>query len=288
MVIIGYRSTLIGQAELNFTTCENCGTKNSYTVYVYGRYFHVFWIPILPIGKTYFAQCSNCEKAYSKEHLFPKEIREAFHTAKVRTPIKRPFWHGLGCMVILGVVLLAIISIVITVASVDGPSDEKRLADKPYKEALDMDIAKLSSNVAPADSLTLYLKDCLSFAINYELNEDEIEYYTEMKTDKMLILMRIRDIKNIKKKSRKKLIEYIEMCLTLSDDPNPKDLYILIEGKYTPILSKTPFEQDLSGYLAFKHHLYPYYEDEVKAIKDSSATVVEPVADSLSLDTIME
>ena len=90
MVIIGYRSTLIGQAELNFTTCENCGTKNSYTVYVYGRYFHVFWIPILPIGKTYFAQCSGCEKAYSKEHLFPKEIREAFHTAKVRTPIKRP------------------------------------------------------------------------------------------------------------------------------------------------------------------------------------------------------
>ncbi|MBL4670246.1 MAG: zinc-ribbon domain-containing protein [Flavobacteriales bacterium] len=280
MVIIGYRSTLIGETTLSFTTCEECGTKNSYTVFTYGRYFHVFWIPLFPIGKTYLAECSHCKKAYSKERLFTKEVREAFHTERVRTPVKRPFWHSIGSLMILGIIGLSIITALIAIATDDGSAEKKRLAEEPFKEALEMDLAKLSSNVALDDSLTFYIKDCLSFSLNNEVNEDEIEYYTEMKEDKILILLRIRDIKKIKKKSRKKLIEFIEMCVNLNDEPNTRDLYIMVKGKYTPILLKTPFESDLGGYLASKSDLYPYYADDNQS-KDSTTVAIEVVINSL-------
>ena len=76
------------------------------------------------------------------------------------------------------------------------------------------------------------------------------------------------------------MIEFIEMCVNLSDEPNTKDLYIMVKGKYTPLLLKTPFKASLSGYLASSSDLYPYYADEVNMRKDSTA-IIETIIDSL-------
>ncbi len=46
MVVYGMRSPKIGEFEISNTVCETCGKQETQDITVFGRYAHIFWIPV--------------------------------------------------------------------------------------------------------------------------------------------------------------------------------------------------------------------------------------------------
>ncbi|MBQ0733138.1 zinc-ribbon domain-containing protein [Aquimarina celericrescens] len=287
----GLRSSKLKERKLSNTKCPYCQKENSFTATTFGKYFHFFWIPIIPISKTSVAECSHCKKTYAEKE-FSEDMMNSLIRANSTNPAKRPLWHGIGCMLLIIPILIIIGLIVFSLiyhTTNDAPLSTAAPLDN-RRTLLDNDIDKLSeSRVFESDSTTLFLRNCITGYLNPEIDKSTIKYLTKRNQNKLLILLEIRDIKKIEAKSRKQLITLIEACVEGMSLENTDQFFIGIEGKYNTVLVKTPFDQDLGGRFADKYKLLDFYTtektldtidnvhvDSISVIKDSIKTVPIP------------
>lgn len=285
LFFFGSRATKIKDRKIRKTKCPYCETQDSFVVSTYSKYFHFFWIPIIPLFKTNIAECSHCKKTYSKQEFTP-EMNAALQRENEINPTKRPIWQGCGCIILVGFFSLMF---AISFYGVYLRSNEKGEALKekdPRKILLDTDIDKLSSLLQRnKDSISIALKKCVDYDIESGINTDKIEYYSSLKENKILILLRIKDLKEIDPKERKVLIDIVEDCLATMTYLNGIDeYYIGVEGKWNTVLVKTPTDEDLGGRFADKYKLLPFY-DVIKMHSDTLGVISTiEVQDSLSIE----
>ncbi len=270
LFFFGSRNSKISERKIRKTSCPNCQTQDSFVVTTFGKYFHFFWIPIIPLFKTHVAECSHCKKTYSKFE-FTSEMNAALKKENQLNPIKRPLWHGCGC-----IILVVFFSIMLTISfygvymRANNP-DATTVEKDARKELLANDLDKLSSILQrDKDSITIALKHCVDYDIESGIDTSKIEYFSSLKEDKILVLLRIKDLKNITATQRKVIIDIVEDCLTDIPYLNAKEQYIGVEGKWNTVLIKTPTESDLGGRFADKNKLLPFYNKA--EIKDSLST----------------
>lgn len=67
----GTKTSTIGRYPLFGVACAHCGTPDSLFVTVYARYLHLFWIPVLPLGKNTVSQCAHCQQALAVAQMPP-------------------------------------------------------------------------------------------------------------------------------------------------------------------------------------------------------------------------
>ncbi|MFS4466613.1 hypothetical protein [Maribacter sp. 2210JD10-5] len=263
LFFFGSRATKIKERRLRNTKCPYCETKDSFTVATFSKYFHFFWIPIIPLFKTHVAECSHCKKSYAKGQFTPEMLRSLENENRVN-PAKKPIWQGCGCIVLVLFfgTMLAFSFYGVYMRS-QNPEKYKIELD-PRLELLNADMDKLSRRVQrDTDSLTFSLKECVAYDIVDGIDTDEIGYFTKWNGDKLLVLLKVNDIKKIEAKYRKELFDVIEDCM---DDINPKDsiteYYMAVEGKWNTVLVKTPTDADLGGRFADKKKLLPFYGEK--------------------------
>ncbi|MCT4591477.1 MAG: zinc ribbon domain-containing protein [Carboxylicivirga sp.] len=121
MIIYGWRASHIKSEANNRIICPSCGETGTIVNSVFGRYVHIFWIPVIPIGKTGGAQCTHCQKTFSKKEM-NDDMKRAYKTMKGDTRI--PFWHFSGIFVI---------GLIIGLVSFSNNAEAK--AEKEYIEA---------------------------------------------------------------------------------------------------------------------------------------------------------
>jgi uncharacterized protein YbaR (Trm112 family) len=113
-VIFGTRSTYLKDVNYNEDdACPHCNNSNTFLVKTKASYFHIFWIPIVPISKKQELHCTHCKKVYAITQL-PQEIQVKVNRMVAQSGVKRPLWHGCGCLV-MGVFLL--IPFILTIIS---------------------------------------------------------------------------------------------------------------------------------------------------------------------------
>ncbi|WP_291870904.1 zinc-ribbon domain-containing protein [Maribacter sp.] len=144
LFFFGSRSSKIGDRKIRKTTCTHCQTKDSFVVSTFSKYFHFFWIPIIPLFKTHVAECSHCKKSYSKFEFTP-EMNAALQKENELNPAKRPIWHGCGC-----IILVCFFSLMLSISFYGvykrANNSEASITQKdPRKDMLAKDIDKLSS-----------------------------------------------------------------------------------------------------------------------------------------------
>ena len=279
----GTRASKIKEHQLRNTSCPYCSTANSFTVSTYSRYFYFFWIPIIPLFKSSIAECGHCKKSYAMTNFSP-EMSRSFEQEKQRDPAKHPIWQGLGCMALLA--FFAVVFSISLYATFFGPknTNQPSKAEDPRRIELQEDIRQigpvLSKETTP---LTYALKECINYEIVSGLDPAKIEYFTRLKGDRYLVLLKVRDMKKIEASSRKVLIAIIEDCLYAMEDlDDVNDFYIGIEGKWNTVLVKTPLEEDLEGRFADKYKLLPFYGEEPPlTAKEADSIATEKSGDSL-------
>ncbi len=282
----GSRASKIKERKLKRTTCPHCETKDSFTVSTFSKYFHFFFVPIIPLFKTHVAECSHCRKSYS-QHEFTPEMNAALNRAIETNPAKRPIWQGCGCMLITGFFLVVFSISIYGVYFGDDFKNDSALEKDVRKKYLNADFKKTTALITGEKAtLTLALKECVDYDIESGLNTDKIQYFTKIRERKLLVLLRIRNIKEVEPSDRKIVIDVVEDCLaTMPTLDSISEYYIGVEGKWNTVLVKTPTDEDLGGRFADKDKLLPFY-GEKEIAKDTTETleILDVKSDSISIE----
>lgn len=227
----GIRASKIKERKLKGTTCPYCQSQDSFTVSSFSKYFHFFWIPIIPLFKTHIAECSHCKKSYGIGQ-FTQEMQRSLENENRLNPAKRPLWQGCGCLV-----LIVFFGVMMTI-SFHGVymrsknPEQYKVAIDPRLELLNADMDRVTKLViTETDSLTFALKQCVTYDIVGGLNTENIEYFTKRNDSSILVLLRIEEIKKIKPKFRKDILDVVNDCLyQLEGFTETNQVYIGVEG----------------------------------------------------------
>ncbi|AUP77359.1 zinc-ribbon domain-containing protein [Flavivirga eckloniae] len=237
------------------TTCPNCESQNSFIATTFGKYLHVFWIPLFPLSKTTILECKHCKKSYNQNEI-PTEINKALLKENKLNPVKAPLWHGCGGLILIVLFLVVFIFIM------TNESEADPIKIDPMTKLLMDDIVKVSSSpTIETDSISFYLKPCINSSIE-GIKTNEIKYYSKIKKNKLLVLLKVMDMKKIEKSSRKELLFAVEDCLLDLGLLETYDCYIGVKGKWNMLLVKTPYNSDLGGRFANMNFLLPFYDND--------------------------
>ena len=104
MILFGRKGTHLGLTETHIA-CEKCGNKTT-VLSIFQSYFHILFIPIVPINKTAAAQCTKCRNVIYKKRL-STEYLNIFNSLKKQ--YKTPFWTFSGVLFILIIYLITLL-----------------------------------------------------------------------------------------------------------------------------------------------------------------------------------
>ncbi len=268
-IFFGTRSSkLKDRFKLDHCTCPNCRVTGTHTVTTLGRYVHLFFIPVFPLTKTRSIECDHCKKTFAQEDL-TDEMQEKLQRGLQVYPGKRPIWHGCGCLLIIGFILTSAFASFF-ISDIDTEEDEQ---DDIYKTMLADDIEKTRSHPSiESDSLGFYLSTCFDFNLVDDLSREEMAFFTKQNGSKLLVLVKMKEIKKIKRDQRKELLDLVKDCLYEIIDIEEYELFIGVHGRFSMMVVSTPSETDDIGYVASESILLPFYHDEptIESILDTA------------------
>jgi len=249
-MIYGLRASNMGSLKVRGSNCGYCKNSNSHFITVFGAYFHIFWLPIFPLWKKTTAECTHCRRTLNSSEYDNKLIHLS---GKVISRVKRPFWHWSGLM-FFGFLILLVSFI---------PRSSKENLDGRY-QLLQRDVSLMVKNPSlENDSIAFKLKN-LYESYNFSgVNINKFEYRTQSHDNKVLVLVKIPDIKYIKKSDRYTFIEIIESLIESDSYFENKEVYIGIHGWFSMMLIQTPNVYK-NGRLISEEPLYEYYENKIK------------------------
>lgn len=106
LFLFGIRSTTVATVPLPDLACAYCHTPDSLLCVVVSRYLHVFWIPILPVGKSGATVCKHCKQVLTSGQM-PASYRGPVQALEqqARTPLAHFWFLALfGLMTVYGIV----------------------------------------------------------------------------------------------------------------------------------------------------------------------------------------
>ena len=101
MIIFGVSSSERPGAALT-DRCPHCGQR-ALAGYWRFRYFHLFWLPVIPLGSAVSVACEHCHLAMEKADLEPAQKDRALQGCR---DLKRPRWHFIGTALIAGMIAM--------------------------------------------------------------------------------------------------------------------------------------------------------------------------------------
>ncbi|WP_452223075.1 zinc-ribbon domain-containing protein [Lacinutrix chionoecetis] len=261
----GTRASKIGQKRLNNVTCPYCQTQNSFIATTYGRYVHFFWIPLFPIGKTTLAECTHCKKTYAQNE-FTDQIQRSLQRENEINPSKRPFWHGCGCLIIVAFFVTTVGAAAIGAIFYDKDIDN--MPEDVRFNKLKEDRDRVTSNITfETDSIAFSVQQCINSSVE-GLNTENIKYASQLNGEKLMLILKVLDMKSVEKSSRKELVFAVEDCLDELKYTNITERYIAVDGKWNMLMVKTPYEADLEGKYASEAKLLRFYDNTLTIQKE--------------------
>ena len=97
MIFYGTRASHLLTEPIDQTTCAACGTGNALRASIFGRYAHVYWIPLFPIGKVSASACGHCRQVLPDQQM-PAALRA--QVAQLKARAQAPVWHFAGLLLL--------------------------------------------------------------------------------------------------------------------------------------------------------------------------------------------
>ena len=243
MIFFGARASNIGNFDIPNSKCSYCEEGNTQRVSVFGKYAHIFWIPVFPIGKKAVAECTHCKRTIDQNEFSP-ELKNLYKENKNKS--KRPIWHWLG---------LGLFGMLVALGTIIGITAE----EDPRRHLLNADEALMVSNpTMESDSISYKIKQVFDNFATEEIDPAKFKYLTKIVNDKALVLVQIPKLRKVEKEGRSQAMEMVEMITDNQKALEDKDLYIGIKGLISMMLIKTPTYEKNSK-LALTNELYEFY-----------------------------
>ena len=122
MIIYGTNGSK-GQTIQTTELCPICKQSQTIVIIPFYRYFHLFWIPFLPIGKKIAIGCEGCGNIINEKNF---QL-----SSEVKSHIKIPKWHFLGLFLVV-----ALFSYLIINDNIETKANEKAIVEYISKPAI--------------------------------------------------------------------------------------------------------------------------------------------------------
>ena len=103
MIFYGSRATTLTKGQIRNVKCSHCDTDSTMTYHVFGKYAHVYWVPLFPMEKICVVECNNCSKTFEFAQ-FTEQISNKLKIEKERNPAKNPIWYYSGLFIIASLI----------------------------------------------------------------------------------------------------------------------------------------------------------------------------------------
>jgi zinc-ribbon family len=124
MILYGTNSSNLKNGVIRNVTCPHCTTDSSMNYTIFGKYFHIYWIPFFPIGKVNIAECNGCKATYDLKDL-DQTIKNKFKVEQDRNPIRTPV------KLFSGLIIAGIITVVAVGFGIKSDNDSAEFAKNP-------------------------------------------------------------------------------------------------------------------------------------------------------------
>ena len=160
MIIFGSGSTSVDETLSEQITCSNCSTKGSTYFQTTSRHFHIFWIPMFPIGKDSFTICEHCKLTLNSKEM-PEDVKRK--SAEIRRDTKAKLWQ------FSGLILIALMAIPLAISIFNDNKASEEYINSPQA----------------GDIYKTKMKDMYSLSKVTRVNEDSVFMVNnEYETDK--------------------------------------------------------------------------------------------------------
>jgi len=285
-IFFGTRSANSQFFKLDNQICPNCANTDTLYAETANTYFHIFFFPFLSTGRAAKVNCTHCRKTFELKQLNPA-IQDSFASRVAVLARKKPAWHSCGCSIIfLALAFLAVSTCTSYVFSDDVETDAEKAANKPFANMYAKDLAAATSSPdIKKDSISFAIREYANEVLSDELDKVNYKYFTRIKGDRLLVIMKVTDMKNVAASERSRLLSVIEEALIINDIANDKDLYMIIEGKWNPLLVRTPTASETNGRFADQELIYDFYRDELlkKGKVDDTLLIDKPATNNIEL-----
>ena len=285
LFLFGVNSSAVESYPVQVKNCPNCNHDVAYKVEVKGNYFHIFFVPIFPLWKSTAAVCQNCGNQLKPKTYFPELQKSIYQHQLINKSKRRPWWHGLGCLVLIIAPILLLSTGLLAGLLSDDPVEDERL------ELLEEDILDMDSFVDKDENLVTYdLKNCLDTYFLSNVPEHEVIYHTRIMDEKILVLIKAPDVLELEIKNRKPFVEQVRNCINSCTSKSLKKFIYILGSDKEGIIS-TPYKKDDFYVSNEVDEILNFYNDETifrlaivnenetykKADKKTSAPAVQKV-----------
>jgi hypothetical protein len=104
MLVFGTKAVHLQTVELEEATCPSCGEIDTVNLSVFRKHAHIFWIPVVPIGKIGVAECEHCKRVMKYSEM-SQELKSEYNALKDEK--KGPIWQFSGLVLIIGIVIMS-------------------------------------------------------------------------------------------------------------------------------------------------------------------------------------
>lgn len=94
MIIFGIRSGSFKPAAVPAASCGYCHSTATVHLYFARRYFHIFWIPVFPVGKTGMSECTHCKQSLRQVQMSPT-MQNSYNDASRKVKTSPKYFAGL-------------------------------------------------------------------------------------------------------------------------------------------------------------------------------------------------
>lgn len=162
MIFYGSKGSHLNTQKTKAIKCDNCKEITPHTISIYGRYGYLYWIPVFPISKKAFSECTNCKATLEHKEMNDELMRVS---TEIKKNTKTPIWYWSG---------LAIIAVLISIGYYYSVEHDKDVANY-IQEPVSGDIIRfknIDTNYYSTLKITSVTKDSI-FVIqnNYETDK---------------------------------------------------------------------------------------------------------------------
>lgn len=104
MIYLGNRSVKLKSEKILNQLCSNCNSANSLEFNVYGKYFHIWFVPMIPTHKTGFKECTKCNNAIEFNNT-KQNSKSRYYSLVNKTSYPYWFYAG-GVVTVLGIIAM--------------------------------------------------------------------------------------------------------------------------------------------------------------------------------------
>lgn len=258
-MIYGSRASAVNQLRVDNTVCGHCNETTSQNVVVFGKYAHVMWIPLFPIGKVPVAECNNCKKTIPKEE-FSNDLLSAYNSQK--SNIKSPKKHWAGLMLIGAFFVFSKLFSgggSPNAPSYNGPLSATALESDYRASFLETDMYGMTKNpLAEIDSSAFLIKTFFNDFMTDEIDKSSIQYFTRAQGNKHITLIRINEFGRFTDEDKLSIVEMVHTLLETQENLADKEKYIGIFSHVNFMAVKTPTITK-AEVLVNKDYIYEFY-----------------------------